>query len=82
MISLTPRAVEALRAADSAARRFNPDARVRLRVKEEGGVRADLTDAPGPGEARVTLEGVDLILADDLAGTLDADDHNDFTLMP
>lgn len=55
---------------------------MRLRVQGSGGVRADLTDGPGPGEARVTLEGVDLILADELAGTLDADDHNDFTLVP
>jgi len=79
MLRLTARAAEALRAADAAARRFNPEARVRLR-RAAAGVAADLTDAPAPGESAVTLEGIDLILADDLEGTIDADDHNAFSL--
>lgn len=81
VLTLTPRAAEALRAADTAARRFNPDARVRLR-RGGAGVAADLTDAPGPGESLISLDGIDLVLADDLQGTLDADDHNAFSLTP
>ena len=81
MLRLSPRAADALRAADAAARRFNPDARVRLR-RTGTGVAADLTDAPEAGESALTLEGIDLILADDLDGTLDADDHNAFSLLP
>jgi len=81
MLRLTPRAAEALRAADAAARRFNPDARVRLR-RRDAGVVADLTDEAAAGESSVTIEGVDLIVGDDLDGTLDADDHNAFSLVP
>jgi hypothetical protein len=81
MLRLTPRAAEALRAADSAARRFNPDARVRLRPGTgPTSVATDLTDAAGDGESVVTIEGVEMVVADDLDGTLDADDHNAFSL--
>jgi plasmid stabilization system protein ParE len=79
MLRLTPRAAEALRAADAAARRFNPEARVRLR-RSGAGVAADLTEGPDPGETAVVLDGIDLIVAEDLEGTVDADDHNAFSL--
>jgi hypothetical protein len=81
VIGLTPRATDALRAADAAARRFNPDARIRLR-RDGAGVTADLTEVPGPGESAVSIEGIDMVVGDDLAGTLDADDHNAFSLLP
>ena len=82
MLTLTPRAADALRAADTAARRFNPDARVRLRAGTSGPttVATDLTDEPAAGESLVVLEGIELVLADVLTGTLDADDHNTFSL--
>jgi hypothetical protein len=80
VLRLTTRAAAALRDADAAARRFNPDARVRLR-RDGAGVRAELTDAPEEGESAITIDGVDLIVADDLEGTIEADDHNAFSLI-
>jgi hypothetical protein len=74
MLTPTDRASAAIVAADEAARRFNPDARVRVRLVD-GRVIADLADGPGPGEHLDTLAGVEVILADDLEGTLDAGDH-------
>lgn len=81
MLSLTPRAHEALAAADLAARRFNPDARVRIR-RAASGVVADLTDGPAPDETAVTIEGIDLVLGPGVEGTLDAGEHNALTLGP
>lgn len=79
MLRLTDRAREALVAADAAARRFNPDARVRLR-RGPGGLVSDLTDGPDGGESVVDLEGLELVIQDGLEGTVDAGEHNVLTL--
>ena len=79
MLVLTARAADALRTADAAARRFNPDARLRLRVAD-GGVTADLVSAPEDGESLVVVDGIELIVPDGMSGTVDAGDHNAFTL--
>lgn len=79
MLALTPRAADALRTADTAARRFNPDARLRLRA-EGGAVTADLVAAPEAGESVVVLEGIELIVPDGMTGTVDAGDHNALTI--
>ena len=80
MLALTSRAAEALRTADAAARRFNPDARLRLRV-DGGAVTADLVAGPAAGESAVTVDGIDLVVPDGLEGTVDAGEHNAFTLV-
>lgn len=74
MLTPTERARTAIAAADEAARRFNPDARVRVRLVD-GRVVADLADGPAAGEHLDTLAGIEVIVADDLEGTLDAGDH-------
>jgi hypothetical protein len=81
MLTLTDRAREALAAADTAARRWNPDARVRIR-RAGSGIVSDLTDAPGPGESLVDLDGLTLVVEDALAGTIDAGEHNVLTILP
>ena len=80
MLALTARAADALRTADAAARRFNPDARLRLRAAD-GGVSADLVTAPEDGESLVVIEGIELIVPDGISGTVDAGDHNAFTFV-
>jgi plasmid stabilization system protein ParE len=81
MLRLTDRAREALAAADAAARRFNPDARVRLRPGP-GGVVADLVEGPEAGESVLELDGVAIVVDDALAGTVDAGEHQTLTLGP
>lgn len=81
MLTLTDRARDALVAADAAARRFNPEARVRLRTAAAGLV-ADLADEAGPGEVLVELGGLELIVQSDLEGTVDAGEHNVLALVP
>jgi len=83
MIRCTPRAVELLRTADTAARRFNPDARVRL-VADGAAVRFELADGPEPGDAVLEHEGgFSLLVADGLAGTVDVvEPHDRLVLIP
>lgn len=77
MISCSPRAVALLRTADEAARRFNPDARIRL-FPEEGGVRFELTDDPAPTDTIVEHEaGFTLVIAAGLEGTVDVVEPHD-----
>lgn len=77
MIRCSPRAVALLRTADEAARRFNPDARIRL-VPEEGGVRFELTDDPAPSDTIVQHEaGFTLVIASGLEGTVDVVEPHD-----
>jgi hypothetical protein len=79
MLTLTERAAEALAAADAAARRFNPDARVRVRPGP-GGVVTDLVEGPAAGESLRRFGDLELVLDDALAGTLDAGEHNALVL--
>ncbi|HEX6844163.1 MAG TPA: hypothetical protein VF235_03515 [Actinomycetota bacterium] len=80
-LRLTDRAREALAAADAAARRFNPDARVRLR-RAAGGLVSDLTDGVGPDETAASIDGIDLVLGPGIEGTVDAGEHNVLVLGP
>lgn len=57
MISCSPRAVDLLRTAEQAARRFNPDARIRLVGDDAGGVRFELADGPEPDDEVLEHEG-------------------------
>ncbi len=81
MLDVTELAAGVLRSADAAARRFNPDARIRLRPGGRGLV-TDLADAPGDDESSVTIAEVEIIVADNLAGTIDAGDHDTLVLVP
>ena len=74
MLALTARAADALRTADAAARRFNPDARLRLRAAD-GGVSADLVTAPEAGASHVDVAGIELIVPAGMSGTVDAGAH-------
>ena len=63
-----------------AARRLNPEARLRLR-RDGAAVAADLIDGPAPGGVGRLVAGVELVRAGGLDGTLDAGDHGAFTLI-
>lgn len=77
MIRCTPRAVALLRTADEAARRFNPDARIRL-VPDGEGVRFELTDEAAPADTVLDHDaGFSLVVAPGLAGTVDVADPHD-----
>ncbi len=66
-----------LRTADEAARRFDPDARIRL-VPDGAGVRFELADEPGPDDTIVDHEaGFSLIVGPGLAGTVDVAEPHD-----
>lgn len=66
-----------LRTADEAARRFDPDARIRL-VVDGAGVRFELANEPGPEDTIVDHEaGFSLIVGPGLAGTVDVAEPHD-----
>ena len=52
MLAFTEWAIEILSRADAAARRFNPDVRVRIVREADGGVRFELTDEADPTDRR------------------------------
>jgi hypothetical protein len=69
--------VELLRTADRAARRFNPDARIRL-VPDGHGVRFELADGQVAGDAVVEHEaGFTLLVAAGISGTVDVAEPHD-----
>jgi len=76
MLEFTDRAAEALARSDTAARRFNPDARVRL-VTDGAAIRAELTDRAEPGDATVRHElGFEVYVAEGIDGLVDAGEHD------
>ena len=77
MVRFTDRAAQALVRSDAAARRFNADARVRLVPDPARGVKAELVDAPGPGDRLHDVpDGPQVYVDDALDGTVDAGDHD------
>lgn len=83
MLAFTEWAIEILSRADAAARRFHPDARVRI-VREADGVRFELTDEPGPTDRIVEHpSGFSLLVEDGLEGTVDVvEPHDQLILRP
>jgi len=81
VITPTERAIEAVVAAQSAAQRFDPTARIRL-VREGSGVGFALTDAPLQGDIEVPCGDATLLVEAGLEGTLDTGDHNAPVLRP
>ena len=76
LLEFTARAAEALARSDAAARRFNPDARVRL-VADGAAIRAELTDRAEPGDATVRHElGFEVYVAEGIDGLVDAGEHD------
>ena len=76
MIDVTPRAADLLAKADGAARRFNPDARIRI-VAGPAGVRFDLVDAPEDDDVVVERDGVTFFVQASLDGTVDVEEPHD-----
>ena len=76
MIGFTERAIEIIARSDAAARRFNPDARVRLSA-DGGDVRFELTDAPVPTDDVVERDGFTLFVAAGLEGIVDVVEPHD-----
>ena len=77
MLAFTEWAIDILSRADQAARRFNPDARVRV-VREGTGVRFELTDEVGPTDRVVDHpSGFTLLVEEGLEGTIDVVEPHD-----
>ena len=76
MLELTDWAKDILRRSDVAARRFNPDARVRL-ARVGGEVQATLTDAPSADDQIIDLDGVTIYAEIGLAGLVDIEEPHD-----
>lgn len=76
MIDVTERAADLLAKADGAARRFNPDARIRL-VPDRVGVRFVLSDGPEAGDVAVERSGVTFFVDASLEGIVDIEEPHD-----
>lgn len=77
MIEFTEWAVDILARADEAARRFNPEARLRLRG-EGSNVVFELTDEPAEGDRTIDHDaGFTLFVAGGLEGTVDVVEPHD-----
>ena len=75
MLELTERAIDAVVQAETAARRFDPAARVRL-ARDGAGMRLELCHAPEPGDEPVDCAGTILLVERGIEGVLDVGDHN------
>ena len=82
MIEFTEWATDILSRSDAAARRFNPDARVRV-VRQGAGVRFELTDRSEPGDQVMEQEGFTLYVEGGLQGIVDViEPHDQLILRP
>jgi hypothetical protein len=82
-LAFTDWAIEILSRADAAARRFNPEARVRV-VRDDGGVRFELTDEADPTDLVIDhASGFTLFAQAGLEGTVDVvEPHDRLILRP
>jgi len=81
-IAFTEWASEILQRTHEAARRFNPDATVRLHRVADG-VAFDLTDEPNHGDELVHGDGFELLVEAGLGGTVDVvEPHDQLILRP
>lgn len=82
MLEFTSWATEILQRTHTAARRFNPDATVRLR-RSGGGVEFALTDERHDGDELVSGDGFELWVEPGLDGTVDVvEPHDQLILRP
>jgi hypothetical protein len=78
VLAFTDWAIEILSRADTAARRFNPDARVRVISDASGGVRFELTDeADAADRVLEHPSGFTLLVQEGLEGTVDVVEPHD-----
>jgi plasmid stabilization system protein ParE len=77
MLRFTDQAAQALVRSDAAARRFNPDARVRLVPDTGRGVRAQLVDGPESGDRLQQIpDGPQVFVHPSLDGSVDVGEHD------
>lgn len=76
MIEFTDWARDILNRSQEAARRFNPDARVRL-TRVGASVQAVLTDRASEGDAEVDVGAMRLLVERGLAGLVDVEEPHD-----
>jgi Fe-S cluster assembly iron-binding protein IscA len=82
VIEFTEWAADILARSDAAARRFNPDARVRL-IRDGQGVRFDLVDRGEEGDQVVEHDGFTLYVEAGLEGVVDVvEPHDRLILRP
>jgi hypothetical protein len=84
VLTFTDWAIEILSRADEAARRFNPDARVRI-VRDAGGdIHFELADEVDPADGIVEHpSGFTLLVSEGLEGTVDVvEPHDQLILRP
>ena len=81
MLDVTERAAAVARQSDEAARRFNPDARIRL-VRGGSGLAFEFTDAADPTDTELDCLGTILLVQVGIEGTVDVGDHNTPMLLP
>ena len=84
MLAFTDWAIEILSRADTAARRFDPDARVRLVRTPGDGVRFELTNEVDPADQVIDHpSGFTLLVQRGLEGTVDVvEPHDQLILRP
>jgi hypothetical protein len=84
VLGFTDWAIEILSRADAAARRFDPDARVRLVRASGDGVRFELTDEVDPADEVIEHpSGFTLLVQQGLEGTVDVvEPHDQLILRP
>ncbi len=75
-LEFTPWAIDIIGKADAAARRLNPDARVRL-AHAGAGVAAQLTDAPEDDDVRIELGDAEIFVDARVAGLIDIEEPHD-----
>lgn len=73
---MTEWARDILTRAQEAARRFNPEARIRL-ARIDDGVQAVLADRPQPGDREVEVGAMTLFVEDGLEGLVDVEEPHD-----
>jgi Fe-S cluster assembly iron-binding protein IscA len=76
VIEISERAVELLAKAATAAKRFDPNACIRV-VGDGDGVRFELTDAPGSDDLGIERSGFTLYVERELAGVVDVEEPHD-----
>lgn len=82
VLEFTQWAIEILERADAAARRLNPDARVRV-AHDGAGVRFELTDERAPSDNVMERDAFTLLVEEGLEGVVDVvEPHDRLILRP
>ena len=76
VLQVTEWATEILNKSQEAARRFNPDAKIRL-ASVAGGVEARLTDGPDPSDLAIPVGEMTLYVQAGLEGLIDVEEPHD-----